>query len=157
MNETYYRLKSGDVHDLTVQVLGQLPLEARGDKVQVTDILNVLVFAAAFRISINQTCQELEGAPSGATVLGELACQLGGLDRLEDDLNELLGVLLPKRLDSKGRRIAIDLVRVPYHGTVHSQHEGEVCRSKATQGTTHFFTYATAYAIFRGRRYTLAI
>ena len=36
-------------------------------------------------------------------------------------------------------------------------HQDEVCRSKAKGGTTHFFTYATAYAVVRGRRYTLAM
>ena len=33
----------------------------------------------------------------------------------------------------------------------------EVCRGKAKQGTTHFFTYATAYAVVSGKRYTLAL
>ena len=37
-------------------------------------------------------------------------------------------------------------------GTVDDVHQGEVCRSKAKGGTTHFFTYATAYAVIRGRR-----
>lgn len=155
--ELHYSLNSRDVHELTVQLFGKLPLEARGDKVQVDDILNVVVFAASLRISINQACQDLEGAPTGATVLGALASQLSDIDALEEDLNELLAQLLLKGLGSKGRRVAIDLVRVPYHGTVRSQHEQEVCRSKATAGTTHFFTYATAYVILRGRRYTLAI
>src|SRR5262245_46402648 len=36
-------------------------------------------------------------------------------------------------------------------------HQDEVCRSKVKGGTTHFFTYATAYAVVRGRRYTLAM
>ena len=36
-------------------------------------------------------------------------------------------------------------------------HHDAVCRSKAKGGTTHFFTYATAYAIVRGRRDTLAM
>lgn len=156
-DELHYSLKTNHVHELTIQLLSQLPLEARGDKVQVADLLNVLVFAAAFRTSIHQACQDLEGAPTGATVLGELARQLADLEELEDDLNELLAQLLPKGLGSVGRQIAVDLVRFPYHGSVQPQHQGEVCRSKATQGTTHFFTYATAYVVLRGRRYTLAL
>jgi hypothetical protein len=40
---------------------------------------------------------------------------------------------------------------------VATAHHAEVCRSKAKSGTTHFFTYATAYAVVRGRRYTLAL
>lgn len=109
-DELHYSLNSSHVHELTIQILSQLPLEARGDNVQVEDILNVLVFAAAFRISINQACHDLEGAPTGATVLGELARQLPDLDEIEADLNKILAQLLPKGLGSKGRRVAIDLV-----------------------------------------------
>jgi putative transposase len=153
----HYSLNSNDVHELTVHLLSELPLEARGDKVEVEDLLNVVVFAASMRISVNQACQTLEESPSGATVLGELARQLHDVDKLENDLNERLARLLPKGLGRKGRRVAIDLVRIPYHGSVGAEHEGEVCRSKATSGTTHFFTYATAYVILHGRRYTLAL
>jgi putative transposase len=155
--EYHDSLNSRDVHQLTIHLFSQLPLEARGDQVQVGDILNVLVFAASLRISIHQACQDLAGAPSGATVLGVLASQLEDLDTLESHLNELLATLLPKGLGRKGRRVAIDLVKLPYHGGVPPQHQDEVCRSKASNGTTHFFTYATAYVILRGRRYTLAI
>lgn len=156
-DELHYSLNSDDVHELTVQLLSQLPLEARGDEVQVKDLLNVLVFAASLRISVNQACQALAESPTGATVLGELARQLDNLDELESDLNELLAKLVPKGLGRKGRRVAVDLVKIPYHGSVQSEHEEEVCRGKATQGTTHFFTYATAYVVLRGRRYTLAL
>lgn len=53
--------------------------------------------------------------------------------------------------------MAIALVALPYHGTVDEAHQEEICRSKAKGGTPHFFTYATAYAVVRGRRYTLAM
>jgi hypothetical protein len=53
--------------------------------------------------------------------------------------------------------VAVDLVALPYHGQVDGGHQDEVCRSKAQCGTTHFFTYATAYAVVQGRRYTLAM
>ncbi len=124
---------------------------------QVTDLLHVLVFAAASRLSINQACHDLDGAPSGVIVLGELAKQLHKLDQLEDALNTLLARLTPKSLGKRGRRIAIDLIELPYHGTVDEAYQDEVCRGKAKHGTTHFFTYATAYAIVGGRRYTLAL
>jgi len=155
--ESHDSINSSDVHQLAIQIFSQLPLEARGDQVQVDDILNVLVFAASLRISINQACQDLAGAPTGATVLGALASQLPDIDALESHLNQLLAQLLPQGLGRRGRRVAIDLVKLPYHGGVSPQHQGEVCRSQASQGTTHFFTYATAYVILRGRRYTLAL
>jgi putative transposase len=121
------------------------------------DLWQVLVFAAASRLSVRQACGQLACAPSGPTVLGHLASQCSDLDALEGHLNDLLATLIPKGVGKRGRRVAIDLVALPYHGTVAESHQDEVGRSKAKGGTTHFFTYATAYAVVRGRRYTLAM
>src|SRR5262245_2045605 len=151
-----YTLKSQDVYNVTINTLDTLPLKMPG-AIQSRDLLRVLVFAAASRLSVHHACQQLERAPSGPTVLGTLACQFTNLDALEGHLNALLAKLLPRGLGKRGRRVAMDLVAWPYHGTVDETHQDEVCRSKAKGGTTHFFTYATAYAVVRGRRYTLAM
>lgn len=151
-----YTLKSQDVYKFTINLLDTLPLHMPG-AIQSRDLLRVLVFAAASRLSVHQACEQLERAPSGPTVLGTLACQLGDLDALEGHLNDLLARLIPKDLGRRARRVAMDLIALPYHGTVDEAHHGEVCRSKAKSGTTHFFTYATAYAVLQGRRYTLAM
>jgi len=151
-----YTLKSQDVYTFTINTLDTLPLEMPG-AIESRDLLRVLVFAAAARLSVHQACEQLEGAPSGPTVLGTLSRQLSDLDALEGHVNDLLARLIPKGLGKRGRRVAMDLVALPYHGTVDEAHQDEVCRSKAKGGTTHFFTYATAYAVVRGRRYTLAM
>jgi len=151
-----YTLKSQDVYTLTINTLDTLPLIMPG-AIQSRDLLRVLVFAAASRLSVYQACCQLERAPSAPTVLGLQACQLSDLDALEGHVNELLARLAPKGLSKRGRHVAIDLIALPYHGTVDEAHRDEVCRSKAKGGTTHFFTYATAYAVVRGRRYPLAV
>lgn len=151
-----YTLKSRDVYTFTINTLDTLPLTMPG-AIASRDLLRVLVFAAASRLSVHQTCEQLERAPSGPTVLGNLASQFSDLDALEGHLNDLLATLIPKGLGKRGHRVAVDVVALPYHGTVDDVHHGEVCRSKAKSGTTHFFTYATAYAVVRGRRYTLAM
>jgi hypothetical protein len=151
-----YTLQSHDVYKLTITTLDTLPLNMPG-AIPSCDLLRVLVFAAASRLSVHQACQQLERAPSGPTVLGTLAGQLSDLDALEGQVNDLLARLIPKGLGKRGRPVAIDVVALPYHGSVDEAHQGEVCRSKAKGGTTHFFTYATAYAVVRGRRYTLAL
>ena len=115
-----------------------------GEQVQVTDLLHVLVFATASRISVTKACQDLGSAPTGQTVLGELATPLCNLDQLEETLNTLLARLIPKSLGMRGRQVAIDLIELPYHGAVKKEHQHEIWRGKAKQGTTHFFTYATA-------------
>jgi hypothetical protein len=154
---SHYTLYRQDVCTLAINTRAHLPLSARGHRVQVRDLLHVLVFAAASRLSINQACRDLDGAPSGATVLGELATQLRALARLEDTLNALLARLVPTSLGQRGRRVAIDLIELPYHGTVEETPHDEVCRGKAKPGTTHFFTSATASVIVRGKRYTVAL
>ena len=152
-----YTLERQDVYNLAIQTLRHLPLQAQGNQVQPTDLLEVVVFATASRLSMNQACQDLAGAPSAVTVLGQLATQLSDLALLEITMCEVLAGLLPRGLGTKGRRVAVDLIELPYHGTVDDAHQGEVCRGKAKQGTTHFFTYATAYVVLRGRRSTLAL
>lgn len=151
-----YTLTSQDVYTFTINTLDTLPLEMPG-VIESRDLLRVLVFAAASRLSVHQACDQLERAPSGPTVLGTLSSQFRDLDALEGHLNALLAKLIPKGLGKRGRQVAMDLVALPYHGTVEEAHHDEVCRSKAKGGTTHFFTYATAYAVIRGRRYTLAM
>jgi hypothetical protein len=150
-----YILKSQDVYNFTSNTLDTLPLHMPG-AIQSRDLVRVLVFAAASRLSVHQACDQREGAPSGPTVLGNLASQCSDLAVLEGHVNDLLAKLIPQGLGKRGGRVAVALVALPYHGTVDEAQQDEVCRSKATCGTTHFFTYATAYAVIRGRRDTLA-
>ena len=150
-----YTLKSQDVYNFTINTLDTLPLRMPG-VIQSRDLLRVLVFAAASKLSVHQACHQLERAPSGPTVLGTLAGQLSDLDALEGHVNDLLARLIPKGLGKRGRHVAMDVIALPYHGTVDEAQQDEGCRSKAKCGTPHFFTYATAYAVVQGRRYTLA-
>lgn len=149
-------LKSQDVYTFTINTFNTLPLQMPG-AIASRDLWRVLIFAAASQLAVHQACDQRERAPSGPTVLGNLASQFRDLEALEGHLNNLLARLIPKGLGKRGRRVAVDVVALPYHGTVEEAHHAEVCRSKAKGGTTHFFTYATAEAVVRGRRSTLAL
>ena len=151
-----YTLKSQDVYHFTINTLDTLPLRMPG-VMQSRDRLRGLVFAAASQLSVHPACHQLERAPSGPTVLGTLAGQLSDLDALAGQVNALLARLMPKGWGKRGRHVAMDLIALPYHGTVDAAQQDEVCRSKATGGTPHFFTSATAYAVVQGRRYPLAL
>jgi hypothetical protein len=94
-------LKSHEVYTLTINTLDTLPLHMPG-AIESRDLLRVLVFAAAARLSVHQACDHLEGAPSGPTVLGNLARQCSDLDALEGHLNDLLATLIPKGLGNRG-------------------------------------------------------
>ena len=136
----HFTLQSADVYKFTINTLDTLPLKMPG-AIESRDLLRVLVFAAASRLSVHQACEQLERAPSGPTVLGNLASQFSDLDALEEHVNALLAKLIPKGLGKRGRRVAVDLVALPYHGTVDEAYQDEVCRSKAKGGSTHFFTF----------------
>lgn len=152
----HYKLTSSETYKLTIQVLSQLPLVTRG-RIKVTEWLAVLVYAAAFRISPNQAHDNLPGSPTSQMIMGELTDQLQDIDQVEEELNDKLTSLIPKKFRKKNYRVGIDTVKTPFHGEVDQEYKDEVCRSKAQEGTTHFFIYATAYAIIKGRRYTLAL
>jgi hypothetical protein len=86
-----YTLQSQDVFTFTINTLDTFPLHMPG-VIESRELLRVLVFAAASRLSVHQTCNQLERAPSGATVLGTLASQFRDLDALEGHLNDLFPV-----------------------------------------------------------------
>jgi hypothetical protein len=147
-----YTLKSQDVYKLTLNTLDTLPLTMPG-AIPSRDLLRALVFAAASRLSGHQTCDPLECAPSGPTVLGTLSSQCSDLDALEGHINHLLAKLLPKGLGKRGRRVAVAVVALPSHGTVAAAHHAEVCRSKA-KGGYHPLLHLR-HRLCRGQRPTL--
>jgi hypothetical protein len=75
-------LQSADVYTFTINTLDTLPLPMPG-AIERRDLLRVLGFAAASRLSGHQACAQLERAPSGPTVLGTLASPCRDLDALE--------------------------------------------------------------------------
>jgi hypothetical protein len=151
-----YPLQSQDVSTFTLNTLDTLPLHMPG-AIESRDLLRVLVLAPASRLSVQHAGAQLERAPSGPTVLGILAGQLSDFDAREGQVNALLAQRIPKGWGKRGRRVAVDGVALPYHGTVDEAQQDESCRSKAKGGKPHFCTSAPAYAVVRGRRYPLAM
>ena len=84
------------------------------------------------------------------------ASQCSDLAALEGHGTDLLATRSPQGVGKRGRRVAVDGVALPSHGTVEEAHHGEVCRSTAQGGTTHFLPSATASAVVQGRRSPLA-
>ena len=136
-------LQSHDVYTFTINTLTTLPLEMPG-AIASRALLRVLVCAAASRLSVHHACDQLACAPSGPTVLGTLASQCSDLEALEVHLHDRLATLIPTGVGTRGRRVAIDVIALPYQGTVEEAYQDEVCRSKAKSGTTPFFPSATA-------------
>lgn len=154
-------LTSEEVLDFTLDTLLRgMELHINGRKCTAENVYEIILKAAAGQTSVNDVCDDLEGAPNGNTVLGQLhqalPQDLSQLWRLEAQLNRVLLLNVPGRMLKVRCDTAIDLVLVPYHGEPAKDPE-EIKRSAARAGTTHFHCYATAYMIYRDQRITMAL
>ena len=135
-----------------------LPLDLQNTRISVDDIIAVLGYASANRISTDAACHELKGAPSANRLREVLAKALPDRITLQRALNRILRAQTP-RFVKKGKRsyyIAIDLTLIPYHGECYED-EKEIMRSQAKSGTTHFHGYTTVSIVHNNQRYVLAL
>ncbi len=138
-------LRSQQVLNALILILRRyLPLDLRNTRITAEDIIAILGYASAHRISIDAACYELKEEPSANRLREVLAQALPNRTLLQRALNTLLRAQTP-RFVKKGKRtyfIAIDLTLIPYHGE-HYADEKEIVRSQPKSGTTHFHGYAT--------------
>jgi putative transposase len=135
-----------------------LPLDLQNTRLTADDVISVLGYASANRISTEAACHELKGAPSANRLREVLAEALPERAALQRALNRILRAQTP-RFVKKGKRsyyIAIDLTLIPYHGECYAE-EKEIIRGPAKSGTTHFHGYATVSIVHDQQRYVLAL
>lgn len=82
------------------------------------------------------------------------ACDLLEVDQR---LNEAVRAKVSKKLFKRGQRVAIDLVLNPYHGRETEANAAEMTHGERRDGTALLHTYATAYVLVHGQRFTLAL
>ena len=141
-----------------VIVRPHLPLDLQNTRITADDILAVLGYASANRISMDAACHELKGAPSANRLREVLAKALSDRRSLQRALNTILRFQLPSCV-KKGKcayDIAIDLTLIPYHGECYED-EKEILRCQAKSGTTHFHGYATVSIVHNNLRYVIAL
>jgi len=120
-------------------------------------MLLCIVFCACARLcSLFAAAKHLLAAPSPETARKALLASLPEQDELERRLNRALVADVPAPLRRRRQRLACDLVLVPYHGQP-ERDQAEVYRGPAKHGTSHFHAYATAYFLYRGQRFTVAL
>jgi putative transposase len=119
-------------------------------------IISVLFYAASRMTSLSEACARLRGAPSDETLRQALLATLPDAGVLEKQINRALVGDLPKALRKRKQPIAIDVHDVPYYGQP-AQQRAELCRGKPQRGTCRFHSYATAYVVRKGCRFTLAL
>lgn len=153
------KLQSQQVLNALIAVVcPYLPLDLQNTRITAEDIIAVLGYASANRISTDAACHELKEAPSANRVREVLARALPDRTTLQRALNRILRSQTPHFV-KKGKRsyyLAMDLTLIPYHGECYED-EKEVIRSQAKSGTTHFHGYATVSIVHDHQRYVLAL
>jgi putative transposase len=112
-----------------------------------------IVNAATSQTTLNQVSQ----SGSKASTEGTIRYRLRNLDleEVQRAVNQMLKNKAIKTLPRRALIFAIDFVLIPFYGE--EKNEGDTVRSKAKEGTTRFFAYASIYVILRNKRYTLAV
>jgi hypothetical protein len=144
----------------TLQEVAQehLPFEVDGYVCTSEMIYDVLMKAAIEGISVDAVCRDLEDSAAGNTIRELINGQLSKeqLRQHEAELNAALATRLPEQLRTSHLEAAIDEHDEPTYGKT-SELRAYAYRSRAKQGTTHFFRIASAYVIYRQLRLTLAV
>lgn len=117
------------------------------------DIIYPLIHACTSQTTVNQVCENNEYGPTE----GIIRYRLRDLDtdEFQQSLNQMLKDNILETLPRRVLRFAIDFVLIPFYGT--EQNKGDTVRSKARQGTTYFFAYASIYTVLKNKRYTLVV
>jgi putative transposase len=136
-----------------------LPLEADGYCVTRETLYDILIGITANRGTTESVCAELAGAPDPETIRRYFREQfvVGQLPQLQRSINDGLAANWPKKLRRRGPiEVAFDFHDRPYYGK-QKKEDALWVSGEAKDGTTRFYRVATAYAIHRGQRVTLAI
>lgn len=145
-----------EVHDLTHAVLLQsLKIKDFSKQCSASMLVSVLLFAATRMTSPSGACRRLVGAPSDETIRQALLENLPAQRELERRVGVGLASQFPKGLWKRAWRVVIDYCDLPYYGQ--PQDPKQMRRGgKPKDGTRRFHTYATAFIVHKGYRFTLA-
>jgi putative transposase len=145
---------------MTMQEVAQahLPFEVDGYVCTSEMIIDVLMKAASEGISLDAACRDLTGSATGNTIRTIINEQLSvaQLREYESKINAALRDRVPEQLFKKKLEAAMDEHDEPFYGKT-PELKAYTVRSRARQGTTHFFRIASAYVIYRQMRLTLAV
>ena len=157
MRRAQFTVTSTDVQRHTAALLqDKVGLKQLGGKCSLGGVLHVLCAAAARLTSIFAACGQLKRAPSAETARQALLATLPDYAKLQKGVNRALTGDIPKPLRRRKQQLAIDLHLTPYYGEP-DQDAKEIYRSTAKAGTNSFHAYASAYVVFRGQRFTVAL
>jgi putative transposase len=151
-------LTAGDVQSYTQQLLQRrLRLPDYSPIITAQRVYTVLLYVAALATTIASACRRLRGAPCDQSIYDALDETLPERLELQRRLNAALADTIPRafRRGKRSAPVAIDLTLLPYYGRPDPR-DDYVYRGQE-KGSTHcHYAYATAYLVYKGRRFTLA-
>jgi hypothetical protein len=151
------RVSVTQVHDCAAGYLQQfVRIKDHGPKCTSAVLISILFFAAAWRTSIHDACLRLRRGPSGQAARAALLATLPPMRWLQWRFNEAFAHQVHKSLRKRPQRLVIDLTQIPYYGKPRRTRR-ELRYGKPKLGTTKFHTYATAFVVQHGQRFTLAM
>lgn len=157
MRKPQYTVTRRDVQAHTATLLEQeAGLKPTKGKCSLSVLIHLICAAAARLTSIFDACAQMKDAPSGETARKALLASLPEYAELQKGVNRALVGDVPKPLRNRKQRVAIDLHLVPYYGLPRADPK-EIYRSQAKAGTHNFHAYASAYVVFQGQRFTIAL
>lgn len=157
MRKPKYTVSRQDVQAHTAALLEQTAgLKPTEGKCTLTILIHLVCAAAARLTSLYDACAQMKDAPSGETARKALLATLPDYAKLQQGVNRALVGDVPKPLRQRKQRVAIDLHLVPYYGLPMDDPK-EIYRSQAKAGTHNFHAYASAYVVFHGQRFTIAL
>jgi hypothetical protein len=157
MRKAQYTVTRKDVQEHTAALLQQTAgLKETEGKCTLPVLIHLVCAAAARLTSLFDACAQMEDAPSGETARLALLATLPDYAKLQCGVNRALVADVPKPLRKREHPFAIDLHLVPYYGEAFEDPK-EIYRSQAKAGTHNFHAYASAYVVFHGQRFTVAL
>jgi hypothetical protein len=151
------RVSVAQVHDRAAGYLQDfVRIKDHGPKCTSSTLISILFFAAAWRTSIHDACLRLRRAPSGQAARTALLATLPRIRGLQGRFNQAFASQVSKSLRKRPQRVVIDLTQIPYYGEPQRTRR-ELRYGKPKLGTTNFHTYATAFVLQHGQRFTLAM
>jgi len=154
-----HHLKAEDVHEMTLKVMEKhLSVKTEGYRSSTNQTFNLLLKAVAEGSSLEAVCADSCGVVDSNTLREQVnaALPVTGLREQETEMNAALQAAIPVGMPRGGLEVAIDTHDEPFYGKTPELRD-HTCKTRAKDGTTHFFRIASAYVIWREVRLTLAL
>jgi hypothetical protein len=152
-------LNAEDVRRMMLNTLeAHLSLRTDGYRSSTGQTLNLLLKAVAEGSSLEAVCADSCGTVDSNTLREQLnaALAVDELRQQEGEINAALQAAIPTGMPRGGLEVAMDTHDEPFYGKTPAL-RAYTCKTRAQDGTTHFFRIASAYVIWREVRLTLAL